>query len=99
MLGTPFLLGSPEFREELLAAVTTPNREYIHGEEVSESEEQRAQRDDDDLDRISRDRSPARGSQVKGFRNKMLQCSEPTPFPCYLTPFGLKVIARDTHGR
>jgi len=37
-------LGSEEFRKELLEAVTTGNHECVNGEEVRESEEQRAEK-------------------------------------------------------
>lgn len=37
-------LGSEEFRKELLEAVTTGNRECVNGDEVRESEEQRAEK-------------------------------------------------------
>jgi putative transposase len=37
-------LGSEDFREELLEAVTTGNHECVHGEEVRASEEQRAEK-------------------------------------------------------
>jgi putative transposase len=44
LLRRGWVLGSDQFRQELLEAVRVSNRESISGEEVRESEEQRAQR-------------------------------------------------------